>query len=106
MVKIAKDFKYHDTQKRYLDACMRFRFPYWDPCLPRQTINHTDFGIPKIVSSPSVYVRQVDSPEELTPVKNPLYAFNFPTAVQSLDNSDFSWGQDANVRSPSGPLVG
>jgi hypothetical protein len=105
MVKIAKDFKDHDTQQRYLNACERFRFPYWDPCLPRQTINQAEFGVPKIVSSPSVYVKKSDNPEVLTPVNNPLYAFKFPTAVQPLDNSDFSWGQDANVSSPSRPLI-
>ena len=107
MVKIARDFTDHDIQQKYLNACARFRFPYWDPCLPRQTsspFGQADFGVPKIVSTRIVHVRKPDNPELLVPLDNPLYAFNFPTEVQPLDNPDFSWGEQGNVRSLQRPL--
>ena len=108
MVKIANQFTDQTIQQNYLDACARFRFPYWDPCLPRETSTQAQFGVPRIVSSPSVYVRKPANPELLVQVDNPLYSFKFPTAVQPLNNPDFSWEQkdlaNPNVRHSPRPL--
>lgn len=98
MLGYAKQFTDHATQERYLNACARFRFPYWDPCLPRQTGTRYEFGIPQIVSSRQVWVRWPSDPETLVPVENPLWSYKFPKEVQSDDHDDFRWQQIPNVR--------
>ena len=103
MLGIAKQFTDHATQQKYLNACARFRHPYWDPCLPRQTGTKYEFGVPQIVSSPQVCVRWPSDPETLVPVDNPLYAYNFPKEVQSDDHHDFRWKQLPNVRHSQRP---
>ena len=97
MLRIAKMFTDHATQQKYLNACSRFRFPYWDPCIPRQTGTRYEFGIPQIVSRRQVYVRWPSDPETLALVNNPLHAYNFPKEVQSEDSEDFRWGLISNV---------
>ncbi len=104
MIDIAKQFTDHNTQQNYLTACARFRFPYWDPCLPRKTFTGSEFGVPKIVASPLVYVRMPDNPEVLVPRDNPLYSYKFPVDFQPLDNKAFLWDKfTENVR--SSPIV-
>jgi hypothetical protein len=96
MVDIAGQFKDEATKQKYLKACERFRYPYWDPCTPRQIYMDRDdrrneYGIPLIVSRPSVHVRRPTNPEILEEIPNPLYQYTFPTVEQSIDNKDFLW---------------
>jgi hypothetical protein len=119
MVKIAKSFHDEGTRQIYLDACSRFRFPYWDPCLPRQLIDdlsgvpadsarfHHEFGIPKIVSTRRVYLRKPENPEILVEEDNPLYQYRFPTDFQAPNNPQSFWNHKlGNVRSSSSHLRG
>ena len=102
---VNKALKYSDetTRKSYLEACSRFRFPYWDPCIPRQLEGHHahdsnhssnlphEFGIPKIVSSPKVFVRYPETPGELSEVDNPLYQYKFQEDFHYPNNPDSFW---------------
>lgn len=97
MVNIAKQYTDPGTQQKYLSACERFRYPYWDPCIPRKTSTQSQFGIPVIVSRPKVFVKWPKSPNDLTEVDNPLFSFKFPESVQPRNNQDFLWGQNSNV---------
>jgi hypothetical protein len=98
MVGIAKQYRDDATKQRYLNACAKFRFPYWDPCLPRQTGYKYEFGIPQIVSSPQVWVRWPSDPETLVAEDNPLCSYKFPKEVQSDNHHDFHWETMSNVR--------
>lgn len=116
MLEIVKGYKDEATRLKYLSACERFRYPYWDPCTPRQTavernrINGrpNEFGIPLIVSRKTVYVRRPETPEKLEEIPNPLHQYKFPKQVQSQGEKegDFFWtglaethdGKEVNVR--------
>jgi tyrosinase len=103
MVNKAREYNDETIQKKYLDAASRFRFPYWDPCLPRQLKKGLDgdshdssgvpneFGVPMIVSSPKVFVRFPESPDQLTSVDNPLYQYNFPDSYHYPNNPGSFW---------------
>jgi Common central domain of tyrosinase len=105
MVKKAHEYSDESTQKKYLEACSRFRFPYWDPCLPRQLfpdpnteLDDTsgipyEFGIPKIVSARKVFLRKPQNPDQLIEEDNPLYQFRFPDGleIESQDNPNAFW---------------
>lgn len=76
----------------------RFRIPYFDPLLPRQTAGQHQiiYGIPIIFTLPKIRVkRTADGP--WAPMDNPLYSYRFSNATRT--QMDFSsWG---NLRNPS-----
>lgn len=104
MLEIAEGFTDDATKQKYLSACERFRYPYWDPCIARQTTLEKDsdhpneYGIPVIVSSPNVYVRRPGKPDSLELIPNPLYEYKFPKQEQSVNNTDFLWADLAKDR--------
>jgi tyrosinase len=103
MVNQALKYTDESTKTKYLEACDRFRLPYWDPCLPRQLgEDHSndlsssstlpyEFGIPKIVSKPKVFVKKQESSSELSEVDNPLYQYKFPENFRYPNNTDLFW---------------
>lgn len=108
VLKQANAFEDDQTKERYLKAASRFRFPYWDPCLPRQldgpipkverqpTSLPYEFGIPRMISNPEVYLRFPNSPGELVKVDNPLYQYKFPKELQDPDNSGGFWEENSD----------
>ena len=98
MVRIANQYQDEALRKVYLEACSRFRFPYWDPCIPRHVLDQRvgattrlEFGIPLIVSTPEVYFREPHTPDTVTLRPNPLYRFNFPKDFQAATDKDSFW---------------
>lgn len=88
MIKKANEYD-DDHKKTYLDAAARFRLPYWDLAMPRndddskatekaKKLGVWRWGLPEILKRTEVYVRRPDKPDELHPMDNPLYSFNFP----------------------------
>lgn len=98
MLQVARSFDGQDAKQKYLNACERFRFPYWDPCLPREVDferesgrSRPEFGVPRIVSSRKVYLRKPHSPNVLSLEDNPLYQYKFPSEFQYPRNLDSFW---------------
>jgi hypothetical protein len=98
MLKVARSFDGEDAKQKYLNACERFRFPYWDPCLPRDVGFEREsdrplpeFGVPRIVSTRKVYLRKPHSPIVLSLEDNPLYQYKFPREFQYPRNLDSFW---------------
>ncbi|KAF4626854.1 hypothetical protein G7Y89_g11303 [Cudoniella acicularis] len=80
---IANQFTQEPDKSLYLKAAERFRFPYWDPCMPRNNVtNNADtpdekiWGIPKILSVPEVWIRRPNS-AVLIKIVNPLHWLKF-----------------------------
>jgi len=75
----------------------RFRIPYFDPLLPRQTANRQFiYGIPIILTLPKINVKKTaDGP--WVPMDNPLYSYKFSNADRAQMNFR-NWG---NLRNPS-----
>ncbi|KAK6086913.1 tyrosinase [Seiridium cupressi] len=107
--------RYTDTtqKKMYLEALSRFRLPYWDVCMPRYRRPEDSpvktekergwrWGFPKILKTKEVYVRRPESPNELKPMKNPMYTFNFPKTEEykGLEKvrPQIQWGNDTAFR--------
>jgi len=111
MTAVASKYTDDASRKKYQNACTRFRFPYWDPCIPRQLLdspleisagsrlsNH-EFGIPMIVSCPKVFVRRPEAPDILEKIDNPLFQYKFPQAFHYPNNPGYFWDQAGqNVR--------
>jgi len=117
MLKIANQYKDPSVRERYHIACSRFRFPYWDPCIPRhldEKPTHSDalethsynFGLPLLVSRETVFLRFPKSPDDLTPFSNPLHHYNFPEDQRNRsDNPEAFWSlKSNNVSVPPGCL--
>ncbi|KAK4958258.1 hypothetical protein LTR10_004684 [Elasticomyces elasticus] len=113
MVAIAQSYADQTWQKTYLDACDRFRLPYWDVCMPRNNTsdgatakvkaakgNIWRWGFPKVLKTKNVFVRFPNSPDQLTSMANPLYQFSFPSSTEVKtagdSRSQISW-QDAGL---------
>ncbi|KAK3069337.1 hypothetical protein LTR53_012400 [Teratosphaeriaceae sp. CCFEE 6253] len=101
MVSIARSYTDPAWQKTYLDACDRFKLPYWDVCMPRNKTsegatakvkaangNIWRWGFPKIFKTKDVFVRLPNSPTQLTLMPNPLYQFSFPKQVETHGGRD------------------
>ncbi len=85
---LAEQFENVDKNEkvRYRNAAIRFRLPFWDPFMPRNTPQPGDkttiWGLPKILSQAEVWVRRPgspSSPSELETIANPLAYFTFPS---------------------------
>lgn len=113
MAAIAAQYTDVKWKQIYTDALDRFRLPYWDPCMPRNKVTGTTvrekmgrWGFPVILKTKDVYVRLPENPNELTPVPNPLYRFDFPDAEEfagvtvprpqiNWQEAGLGWRQDA-----------
>ena len=95
MIKEANEY-HGDYKKTYLDAASRFKLPYWDISMPRNSDDSKAtpkakqrdawrWGLPEILKRPKVYVRTYDAPEELQERDNPLYSFSFPKKLEFKD---------------------
>src|SRR5271156_6812832 len=82
MVEIAEDYP-ESHKQQYLDACLRFGLPYWDPFVPRRrVVNRWGYpvykcGIPILLMLTHVRVRTQHDPGRLSMMENPLYGFAF-----------------------------
>ena len=82
MFEIAEQYP-EPHRRRYTDAAARFGLPYWDPTLPRRRVTNRygypifKCGVPIIMMILRVMVRTPDHPNELIPVENPLYGYEF-----------------------------
>lgn len=100
MVKAAEEYSDEQWRQSYLEACSRFRFPYWDPCILRKVIYESSddpmtiedgFGVPLIVSSQKVWLRWPHNPDTLTEEDNPLYQYKFPEIDRSSEEDIQYW---------------
>lgn len=109
MLKTANQYQDPSVRERYHTACSRFRFPYWDPCIPRQLddeqptrsdaleIHPYNFGVPLLVSRETVFLRFPKSPDELTQSSNPLHHYDFPEDRRyRSDNPEALWPLKSN----------
>jgi hypothetical protein len=99
MVQLANSCTDEAWKTRFIEACERFRFPYWDPCIPRQLNGKKpegsdlpfQFGVPSIVSTEKVYVRRPERPNKLEVLNNPLFQYNFPEDYHYPHNPHGFW---------------
>ena len=86
MLEIANEFNDKDKTlgARYLDACAKFRLPYWDIVMPRRERQPgappaSIWATPQLLAKQQVYVRLPKDPKNLVPINNPMYSFAFPS---------------------------
>src|SRR5215469_6333817 len=109
MLKIVNQYQDPSVRERYHTACSRFRFPYWDPCIPRHLDDEQptssdaletypyNFGVPLLVSRETVFLRFPKNPDELTPYSNPLHHYEFPEDQRyRSDNPEAFWPLKSN----------
>lgn len=86
MVNQANKFQNQADRTKYLDACARFRLPYWDPLMPRKKQKGTDistvWGLPELFKRPQVYLKTPGSPNKFVLTTNPMFQFIFPTETE------------------------
>ena len=96
MFAIANEYTDKAIKAGYLEAVTRFRFPYWDPWMPRR---HADinkdwnglFGVPEIVRAEEVFVRRPQAPKVLEPIDNPLFRYKVPSDDSVRDIARIDW---------------
>lgn len=98
MYRIAKQFE-EPYQSDYIKAATNFRLPYWDPWMPRHSVDRAKgqqnwgawFGVPAILRAQEVFVRRPDNPEKLVPIDNPLYRYKTPPHRDLLPEAKVGW---------------
>ena len=83
---IAQRYTDASEKKEYINAAERFRFPYWDPFVPRNRVSRNSqatevdqeiWGLPKILMAEAVYVKYPNK-SVLKAIANPLRAYVLP----------------------------
>lgn len=107
MYAIANSYNDESTKAGYLEAVRRFRFPYWDPWMPRRKADpHNNwnglFGVPEILRAQEVFVRRPEAPNGLQQMDNPLYRYTVPDNNSVRSVARIPWDkQNTMVRNGS-----
>ncbi|KAI9804942.1 MAG: hypothetical protein M1833_006245 [Piccolia ochrophora] len=92
---IANQYRESSENEKYNRVADQFRFPYWDPLMPRKPVERgvwtSRFGIPRIFEAENVMVRRPEDPKRLVSMKNPLYQFEFPDPSELGQKPPIDW---------------
>ncbi|KAI9789436.1 MAG: hypothetical protein M1835_001679 [Candelina submexicana] len=110
MAAIANEYP-QETRAKYQSAADRFRLPFWDPLLPRNSVpqstavDPTIWGLPKILGAKFVWVQRPKG-SKLEHIPNPLYSFNIPSdeVLKKKGRIPIDWPKNGDEKPAVGPI--